>query len=90
MLSDAILKMAMQYVLTYVAVRQENEVVLVKPPIVHTRLLFLLVHQITMTQMLGALTEPGDILNLFCTPFIRFLTSTLVQLKVLTTQEDHA
>lgn len=64
-LCDVILKTAMQYSSTYVAVHSINEVLLVKPPIYHAPLLLLPAHQITMTQILDALTEPGYTAHLF-------------------------
>lgn len=88
-LCDAILKMFMPFVLTYVTGCLQNEALLFKPPIGPELRLLLPTHQIMMKQMIGALTEPGVIANLFLTSFISFSTSELARLELLTTQEAY-
>lgn len=79
----------MKYVFTYAAGRLDHEVLLDKPPIGHARDLLRTAHQITMMQMIDALTEQYDMDNLFCTQFKRCLNTAIFHPKVLTTKEKY-
>lgn len=88
-LSDAIVKLPTQFVMSFVASRPDFECVLAKPSIEHTRCLLRPYHQIEMNTLLSAFTTSGDTANIFVTHFLCCTTAALVHLKVPKSQASY-
>lgn len=83
---DAIIKLQMKFVLCYLSSRPDSESLYLKPPLELAHHLLRSENHITMSTFIVAFTEPGDIANMFCTPFVRCTTSELVHLNGLSTE----
>ena len=88
-LTEAIPNVAKQLVTDYLTSRPESELTFVKPTIGNPRPLLRPEHQIDWSTMLSAFLTPGQLSNIFTTPFLQCTFSALVDKKVLTAQQAY-